>query len=175
MASLPIALAAGVGLGVLEAIVFYNNPTDPGLINAVLLVIVLVAVLVVSMRSRELGTRERFSFAPRVRPIPPALQRGLVGPAPHPDRRRAGPARRPSRCRSSSPRSSRHFLYARVILMALVALSLTVLTGWAGQLSLGQFALVGLGGMSTYSLVQHRVSYPAAIVLAVAASRRSPR
>ena len=51
--------------------------------------------------------------------------------------------------------------------MALVALSLTVLTGWTGQLSLGQFALVGLGGMSTYSLVQHRVAFPVAMVLAV--------
>ena len=74
MASLPIALAAGVGLGVLEALVFYNNPTDPGLIDGVLLVIVLVAVLLMSMRNRGLGIRERFSFAPRVRPIPPSLQ-----------------------------------------------------------------------------------------------------
>ena len=74
MASLPIALAAGVGLGVLEALVFYNNPTDPGLIDGVLLVIVLVAVLLLSMRNRGLGIRERFSFAPRVRPIPPSLQ-----------------------------------------------------------------------------------------------------
>ena len=33
--------------------------------------------------------------------------------------------------------------WSRVLLYALVALSLTVLTGWAGQLSLGQFAFVG--------------------------------
>ena len=75
MASLPLALAAGVAIGVVEAVLFYNNPADPGLINAVLLVIVLVAVLVVSLRQRGLGVRERFSFAPRVRPIPPRAAR----------------------------------------------------------------------------------------------------
>ena len=33
--------------------------------------------------------------------------------------------------------------WSRVLLYGLIALSLTVLTGWAGQLSLGQFAFVG--------------------------------
>ena len=40
-----------------------------------------------------------------------------------------------------------------MLLYAMVALSLTVLTGWAGQLSLGQFAFVGLGAMTTAALV----------------------
>jgi len=166
MASLPIALAAGLGLGVLEAVVFYNNPTDPGLIDGVLLGIVLVAVLVLSMRNRGLGIRERFSFAPRVRPIPPSLQH--VWWVRHHTRIAGGVALLAALALPYLvTTSSRHFLYARVILMALVALSLTVLTGWTGQLSLGQFALVGLGGMSTYSLVQHRVAFPVAMVLAV--------
>ncbi|MET0902079.1 MAG: ATP-binding cassette domain-containing protein [Acidimicrobiales bacterium] len=166
MASLPIALAAGVGLGVLEALVFYNNPTDPGLIDGVLLVVVLVAVLLMSMRNRGLGIRERFSFAPRVRPIPPSLQQ--VWWVRHHTHIAGGLALIAALALPYLvTTSSRHFLYARVILMALVALSLTVLTGWTGQLSLGQFALVGLGGMSTYSLVQHRVAFPVAMVLAV--------
>ena len=55
--------------------VFYNNPTDPGLIDGVLLVIVLVAVLVrVRCATEALGIRERFSFAPRVRPVPRVLR-----------------------------------------------------------------------------------------------------
>ena len=165
MASLPIAMVAAVAIGVGEAVIFYNNPTDPGLINGVLLVVVLVAVLVVSMRTKGLGQRERFSFAPRVRPIPPALER--VWWVRHHTRIGAGLALAAAVALPllvTSP--SRHYLYARVLLLALVALSLTVLTGWAGQLSLGQFALVGLGGMSTYSLVQHRLAFPAALALA---------
>jgi ABC-type branched-subunit amino acid transport system ATPase component/ABC-type branched-subunit amino acid transport system permease subunit len=165
MSSLPVAMAAAVVLGTGEAILFYNNPADPGLINGVLLVVVLVAVLVVSLRTRGLGMRERFSFAPRVRPIPAELQRlwwvrnhARIGAALALLAAIALPLLVTS--------SSRHYLYARILLMALVALSLTVLTGWAGQLSLGQFALVGLGGMSTYALVQSRVAFPAALLLA---------
>ena len=170
MASLPVALAAGVGIGVIEAIVFYNNPGDPGVVDAVLLAIVLVAVLVVSLRERGLGMRERFSFAPRVRPVPEALRRYWL--VRHHTRIGAGLALAAAVLLPLVvTAASRQYLYANVVLMALVALSLTVLTGWAGQLSLGQFALVGVGGMTTYALVQNRLVFPAAVVGgAVAAS-----
>ena len=165
MSSLTVALLAAMVLGVGEAVLFYNNPQDPALINAVLLGVVLVAVLVVSTRSRGLGVRERFSFAPRVRPVPPAL-RDLWWVRHH-TRLGAGICLLAAVALPlvvTSP--SRHYLYARVLLMAMVALSLTVLTGWAGQLSLGQFALVGLGGMTTYILVQNRMVFPVAVVVA---------
>jgi ABC-type branched-subunit amino acid transport system ATPase component/ABC-type branched-subunit amino acid transport system permease subunit len=169
LASLPVALAAGVGIGVVEAVVFYNNPGDPGVVNAVLLAIVLVAVLVVSLRQRGLGVRERFSFAPRVRPVPEALRRYWL-------------VRHHTRIGAALAlvagivlplvvtAASRQYLYANVLLMALVALSLTVLTGWAGQLSLGQFALVGVGGMTTYALVQNRLVFPVAVLLGAGAA-----
>jgi len=41
----------------------------------------------------------------------------------------------------------RSFLLARVCIYAVIALSLTVLTGWAGQVSLGQFGLVAVGAL----------------------------
>jgi ABC-type branched-subunit amino acid transport system permease subunit/ABC-type branched-subunit amino acid transport system ATPase component len=167
MASMSVAMIAAVVLSTGEAIVFYNNPQDPGLINTVLLAVVLVAVLVVSFRARGLGIRERFSLAPRVRPVPAALQnRWWVR---HHTRLGAAVALAVAAVLPlvvTSP--SRHALYARVLLMAMVAVSLTLLTGWAGQLSLGQFAFVGLGGMSTYALVQNRVAFPAAVLLAAA-------
>jgi ABC-type branched-subunit amino acid transport system ATPase component/ABC-type branched-subunit amino acid transport system permease subunit len=164
MASLPLALAAGVGIGVVEAVVFYNNPDNPGLVNGVLFVVVLVAVLVVSLRQRELGGREAFSFAPRVRPVPEALRRWWL--VRHHTRVGAALALAVA---VALPlvvtAASRQFLYANVLLMALVALSLTVLTGWTGQLSLGQFALVGVGGMTTYALVQDRLVFPVAVLI----------
>ena len=48
---------------------------------------------------------------------------------------------------------SRHFLYARVLLFALIALSLVVLTGWSGQVSLGQAAFAGIGALGFAALV----------------------
>ena len=76
MASLPIALAAGVGIGVLEAMVFYNNPDDPGLVDVVLLVVVLVAraggvVAPAASSASASGSRS----LPGSRPVPQALRR----------------------------------------------------------------------------------------------------
>jgi ABC-type branched-subunit amino acid transport system permease subunit len=39
------------------------------------------------------------------------------------------------------------FLIAQICIYAVIALSLTVLTGWAGQVSLGQFGLVAIGAL----------------------------
>ena len=164
MASFPLAVAAGIAIGVADALIFYNNPTNGGLVDVLLLVVVLVAVLVVSFRSPGLNARERLSLAPRVRPIPPAL-------------RDVWWVRHHARIGGTLAlllgvllpvlvaSESRQFLYSRMLLMALIALSLTVLTGWSGQLSLGQFALVGIGGLTTYALVENRLVLPVAIVV----------
>ena len=40
-----------------------------------------------------------------------------------------------------------NFLFSQVCIYAVIALSLTVLTGWAGQVSLGQFGLVAVGAL----------------------------
>ena len=57
---------------------------------------------------------------------------------------------------------SNQFLLVLVLIYALVGVSLTMLVGWAGQVSLGQFALVGIGayltakwaGQSGWSMVE---------------------
>ena len=49
---------------------------------------------------------------------------------------------------------SQQFLWSRVALLALLALSLVVLTGWTGQLSLGQAAFAGIGALGTAALVR---------------------
>ena len=167
MTSLPVAIVAGIALGIVEALLFFNNAGDPGMVDGVLLGVVLVAVLVVSTRRKGLGIRERFSFSPRVRPIPVALRD--VWWVRHHTRIGAALALAAAVALPlivTSP--SRHYLYSRVLLMALVALSLTVLTGWAGQLSLGQFALVGIGGMTTYALVHNRLVFPVAVLIGAA-------
>ena len=43
--------------------------------------------------------------------------------------------------------TGRSFLLSQICIYAMVALSLTVLTGWAGQVSLGQFGLVACGAL----------------------------
>ena len=57
----------------------------------------------------------------------------------------------PARC---SRESSQQFTYAEILAFALCATSVTVLTGWAGQLSLGQMAFAGIGALSAAAFVR---------------------
>jgi branched-chain amino acid transport system permease protein len=55
-------------------------------------------------------------------------------------------------------------------LWGIVAVSLVVLTGWAGQISLGQFGLVGIGAAVAGGLVaNHNIDFFAAVALGIAA------
>jgi ABC-type branched-subunit amino acid transport system ATPase component/ABC-type branched-subunit amino acid transport system permease subunit len=42
---------------------------------------------------------------------------------------------------------SRHLLYTQILVFAIAAMSLVVVTGWSGQLSLGQMAFAGIGAL----------------------------
>src|SRR5262245_45553396 len=166
MSSMPLALVGGVAIGVVENVLVFNYNAQRGLVEVVLFVLILV-LLLVGGRRRGLAEADsgRWSFAPRVKPIPAVLQNTwwvrslpalgvgivtLVALAPllllH------LPSQRVS--------------WSEVLLYGLVALSLTVLTGWAGQLSLGQFAFVGLGGMTAAVLVRNGVGFIPAVLLA---------
>jgi len=61
---------------------------------------------------------------------------------------------------------SKRFLLALIAVYALLAVSLTVLMGWAGQLSLGHFALLGLGAYLAARLDPQGWSMPVVLALA---------
>lgn len=153
MLSLPIAVLGGVVVGVVEAVLYFNYFDQTGLIDAVLFVVVLVMVLLIVRGQRGDDRSQSMSFSPRTRPIPPQLQ--------HVWWVRRLPAMMTAVMVAlaiavpfviTSP--SRHFLYASMLIMAIVAMSLTLLTGWSGQLSLGQFTFVGLGALLTAAFMR---------------------
>ena len=156
------ALIAGIGIGVGEAVLFYNRPNDHGILDLALLVLLFLSIVPLVRGSAKVEIQSGWSFAPRVRALPAAFGRRwwvrrlpvigfgvalLVGLLPlvvvH--------------------GASQQQLWSRVVLYAMVALSLTVLTGWSGQLSLGQVAFVGLGAMTTAALVTHGVGFAPAL------------
>jgi ABC-type branched-subunit amino acid transport system ATPase component/ABC-type branched-subunit amino acid transport system permease subunit len=166
MASMPLALIGGIAIGIVENVLVFNYNASRGLVELVLFVLILV-LLLVGGRRRGLAEADtgRWSFAPRIKPIPTVLQSArwvrslpalgvgvltLVALAPlvllH--------------------LPSQRVAWSEVLLYALIALSLTVLTGWAGQLSLGQFAFVGLGGMTAAALVRNGVGFVPAVLVA---------
>ncbi|MEZ5382010.1 MAG: ATP-binding cassette domain-containing protein [Microthrixaceae bacterium] len=149
MVSFPRAVGAGVALGVAEALIRFNFTDQAGLIDFLLFLAVVVAVFLQS-RSQTDETNS-FSFAPRVRPVPQRLRQiwwmrhlaliaGTVGVA----------------AAVVVPlivtEASRQLLYTNILVIAIAATSLVVVTGWSGQLSLGQMAFAGVGALFAAAL-----------------------
>ncbi|HEU5306504.1 MAG TPA: ATP-binding cassette domain-containing protein, partial [Acidimicrobiia bacterium] len=154
MRSLPVALVAGIGVGIVEVILQQNvAPADLGVTELWLFVATLVIVLVFSRLSRAVddgGWKVTASTPVRVADADAdawwwSRHLGRLGvvvlfvvlvlvPV-------------------FFSRSSQSFLWTRVLIFAIAGCSLTILTGWAGQVSLGQFGFAAVGGLVTVKLV----------------------
>jgi len=164
MRSMPRALVGGVAIGVTEAILYYNYPSQVGLLDGVLFVAVLVILLVSGRRDRDTEHVDNWSFSPRVRPVPANLQGfWIVRNLPRLGTAFALFAAVAFPFVVTHP--SQQLLFSRVLIYALLTLSLTVLTGWAGQLSLGQFALAGAGAFGTAALMRDGFTFGEALVV----------
>jgi branched-chain amino acid transport system permease protein len=154
MVSIPVTFVAALGLGVVEQLVFFNY-SRTGPMDGLLLAVILVAFL---SQSRQLGRslwQEASSWRAvrEVRPLPAELRNLLPVRA----ARQGGPAlllllavAAPSALGLAHVR-----LLAVVYVYAMVGLSLVVLTGWSGQISLGQWGIAGVGAFSTAWLTNH--------------------
>jgi ABC-type branched-subunit amino acid transport system ATPase component/ABC-type branched-subunit amino acid transport system permease subunit len=165
LVSLPLALAGGIGIGVVEALVF-ANVADPSWSELLLFLLVLTLVLV--RGGDEEQERGLESLGTVVRPVPERLrQRWWV--------RRGGLIAGIAGLVAAAllpvvfGSASQTFLFGRMLVFAIVGLSVTMLTGWSGQLSLGQFAMVGLGAMTTVFLHDRGMPYGAAVAYSVVA------
>ncbi|MBV8464149.1 MAG: ABC transporter permease, partial [Acidimicrobiales bacterium] len=153
MRSFPRTLAAAVAIGVAESVIGFNYIDQAGLIDFLLLLAVLVAVW---FQSREPAETSAFSFAPKRRPVPERLRQLWYVRALD----RAGWAVLAVVALALPlvvAQPSRHLLYALMLAYAICATSLTVLTGWAGQVSLGQMAFAGIGALTAAALA-HGIS-----------------
>ncbi|MDI2130122.1 ABC transporter permease subunit [Yinghuangia seranimata] len=149
MTSFRTALLAGGGLGLLESVVQFTWLDQPGLTDLVVFALVLAAVAVAPRGKADDGTA--FSFAPRVRPVPERL-RGLWWVRNMERLGFAGLGLVAVVLPMIVTQPSRHLLYTVILAYAICAASITVLTGWAGQLSLGQMAFAGIGALTAASL-----------------------
>ena len=174
MESMPLTAGAAIGLGIVGELTAWTFSSST-YVDAVMVGIVLLALLA------QRGTFSRASEAAvgswrafrEVRPIPAELRRlpevrlglaalwvalgavvllyPLVAPP------------------------SREQLAALIFIYAILAVSLVILTGWAGQISLGHFALAGFGGTTAGVLVMRWdqdlfVAIPAGMVVAAGAA-----
>jgi branched-chain amino acid transport system permease protein len=145
MEKFPTVLVASLALGVLEAAVKYSTGR-PKLIDPIVFIIILGALLIQRRRGASRIDDDQTSTwqaARDVRPIPRELAnvpevkwipRILIGAL------MLGLVLLPTYFNAG-----RTHLASVVVIFAMVGLSLVVLTGWAGQVSLGQVAFVGIG------------------------------
>jgi ABC-type branched-subunit amino acid transport system ATPase component/ABC-type branched-subunit amino acid transport system permease subunit len=155
MENLWVTVLAALGIGVFGQVMYWNYPRS-SVVDVGLFLVVLAALLVQRRRITRVddGGLGSYVAVREVRPIPhllrnlPEVRAGravvataiafavLVWPLLLPDARRT--------------------LFAAIAIYAVIAVSLVVLTGWAGQISLGQFAFAGVGAATTASLLVHR-------------------
>lgn len=151
MESLPIAFAASVVLGIVEQIVRWNT-TTPSLVDVVFLVVILAALLLQPRARGRADTGESsWQDAAVVRAVPKALKR-------LPEVRIAYVAAALLAVAAivAAPfvaSTSMLNVMSVTVIWCIVAVSLVVLTGWSGHISLGQFAFAGVGAMLAGNLL----------------------
>jgi ABC-type branched-subunit amino acid transport system ATPase component/ABC-type branched-subunit amino acid transport system permease subunit len=145
MTSFPKTVVGAIAVGILYRVIPFNFSNDSGLVQFVLFIVVLV--LVARMRRADDTGAESFSFAPRVPPVPERL-REIWWVRRMPQLLAAVALLVAVVLPLVVTQSSRHLTYATVLAFAICVVSVTVLTGWGGQLSLGQMAFAGVGALS---------------------------
>lgn len=151
MESLPVTLLASLGLGVVEQGMIWNF-NHASFVDPALLVAIMVALLLrrrTKERALDTGASTWRTVA-EVRPVPTEMRR-------LPEVRYAGAAGAVALLAVLvvAPfflNAAQLSLGSGVLIYGIIACSLVILTGWAGQLSLGNMALAGLGAAVTAQL-----------------------
>jgi ABC-type branched-subunit amino acid transport system ATPase component/ABC-type branched-subunit amino acid transport system permease subunit len=149
MNSLPIALAGGLALGVLEQLLLWNRPQS-GLVEVVLFAIILLTLLLQKQRGGRDEEKGSWAAVQAMRPVPEILRRiwlvrnlglltGLVA--------LAVAAVLPLFISNSDS-----ITMVSIMAFAIVGLSVGIITGLGGQLSLGQFAVAAIGAWASYEV-----------------------
>ncbi|HEY2215228.1 MAG TPA: hypothetical protein VGH31_09245, partial [Acidimicrobiales bacterium] len=147
MENLPLAFGAGTALGVISGLLEFNLPKYGNAMSDVVnLVAIILGLLFFQKKTGRAGDAEAtFSATGILKPIPEALRRLpeviagraamgiIVGGVLIAIPLVAGPGT--------------ILEYTAALIYGIIALSLVVLTGWSGNVSLGQFAFAGVGGV----------------------------
>jgi len=163
MSSLPLAIAGGVGLGILEQLLLWNYPQS-GLVEVTLFAVILVVLVFQRQRAGRDEEKGSWAAVQALRPLPRQVRQlravRLMGPS-----LAAGGlvvlAVLPLFITNSLSVS-----FTGIIGFAMVGLSIGVLTGLGGQLTLGQFGVAAIGAVVSFAVSSHLGNFPLALAYA---------
>jgi ABC-type branched-subunit amino acid transport system permease subunit len=142
MVSLTGAFIAGITVGLVEGIANAYGHLQTSTVTMVLFLLLLAVLAIRARRLRRAGVleeRSSFKVTSRERRGEQDETRVMVG------RVGVGLALAAALVLPALVGPGRNLLLGRIVVFALIALSLTILSGWAGQISLGHMALVAVG------------------------------
>ncbi|MGH9003635.1 MAG: ABC transporter permease subunit, partial [Acidimicrobiia bacterium] len=152
MGSLPKAFGAGVALGIFDQVVRWN--TSQQAVTTVVFAAVILVALVLRRRTgsrAEAADESSWSLTGAARPLPAA-----VSSLPEVRRGRAALVTVVAGAALLAPlvaTPSQTNRISATLILGMAALSLVVLTGWSGTVSLGQAGIVGAGGVVAANLI----------------------
>jgi ABC-type branched-subunit amino acid transport system ATPase component/ABC-type branched-subunit amino acid transport system permease subunit len=146
MSNLTVALFAGVGLGIIEQLVFFNYGLG-NLMSAVLFGVILLALLVQRPKGGRDEEKGSWAAVQALRPIPDAFRRLWIA-------RNLGKivaiiALVIATLVPLFLSNAASITLTGMIAFTIVGLSVGIITGLGGQLTLGQFALAGIGAVTS--------------------------
>lgn len=147
MESLPVALAAGVGLGVIEQVLLANDPSG-GVVEAIVFGVILASLLVQRVRTGRAEPKGSWVAVRPWNPLPDAftgvaLIRHLGGIT-------YAALFAAAVLAAAVVSSATAVTLVSIVTFSIVGLSVGVVTGLGGQLSLGQFAVAGIGATAAF-------------------------
>ncbi|HYZ93795.1 MAG TPA: ATP-binding cassette domain-containing protein [Actinomycetota bacterium] len=147
MTNLPVALAAGVGLGIVEQVLLWNYPQS-GLVEIALFVIILGALLFVPARGAREEEKGSWAAVQAWRPLPESFRK--VFAVRHLGLLAGGGSLVIAALLPLVVNNSTSIKLVGIIAFTIVGLSVGIITGLGGQLTLGQFALAAIGAVVSY-------------------------
>ena len=150
MGRLPIALIAGVGVGVFEQVILWEF-NSPGLVDGGLFAVVLIG-LIFRRTGGEAPSDPSWLSLPVDRPLPEVALR--VWAIRNLGRLTTLGALTIAILLPLYLTNERASVFVTMFTFATIGLSVTVVTGLSGQVSLGQFALAGIGALAGYIVFQ---------------------
>ena len=150
MYSLPIAFGAGVVIGVVEEMLLYSYPNSPGFVDVMLYVIIVVALLLQrGQRGRE-EDKGSWAAVTAWQPLSRAVAR-----LPEIRLARWGAGAAALSIAVAIPAmvsNSSAVIFSTIFAFSIVGLSVGIVLGLSGQLSLGQFAIAAVGAVVAFDV-----------------------